>query len=313
MLATCFTKPAQSYAVHLVQNLGRYNATGWPAGARILGRRTVGPLPRYRPRVLLSFLHPTRLFAHQLAGIEGPLPTRQRVGGSGMFAGHASMGLALVAVARDTRRRAVGLLVGASLVADVGWCALTLAGIEGGHSMGSQALHSPRLPWSHSVLSTGVLALAMGTAGEVLARPRNRARLAALAALAVWIHLLLGDVPFGEAFPLAPWTEPLPTPHLYASWPAAFVVETLVIAGGVAVVAARGWGWRRGRLILALLLALHVVAWAPTFAERPAVDLDATRLAILGYLALLLMAWLACIVVAPVGTPSAPHSSRLEG
>jgi hypothetical protein len=230
-----------------------------------------------------------------------------------MFAGHASMGLAFAAVARDGRRTAVGLLVGASLVADVAWCALTLAGIEGGHSMGSQAFHAPRLPWSHSVLSTGVLALAMGTAGGVLARSKNRARLAVLAALAVWIHLLLGDVPFGEAFPLAPWTEPLPTPHLYASWPAAFVVEALVIAGGVAMVAAGAWGWRRGRAILALLLALHVIAWSPTFLGRPAVDLDATRLPIVGYLALLLMAWVACIVVAPVGIPSDPHSSRLEG
>jgi hypothetical protein len=221
-----------------------------------------------------------------------------------MFAGHASMGLALTALARDASKRTVGLLVGASLAADVAWCALTVAGVEGGYSMGSQALHSPRLPWSHSVASTAALALAMGAAGAALARSGNGPRLAVLAALAVWIHLLLGDVPFGEAFPLAPWTKPVQTPHLYASWPAAFIVETVVIGGGVAVIAARAWGWRRGRLILALLLALHLVAWAPTFAERPAVDLDATRLAILGYLALLLTAWVVCIVVAPGPTSS---------
>jgi hypothetical protein len=227
-----------------------------------------------------------------------------------MFAGHASMGLAFVAVARDSRRRAVSLLVGASLVADVAWCALTLVGIEGGHSMGSQTLHSPRLPWSHSVVSTGVLALAMGAVGGVLARSRNRVRLAVLAALAVWIHLLLGDVPFGEAFPLAPWTEPVRTPHLYAFWPAAFIVEALVIAGGVAVVATRAWGWRRGRVILALLLVLHALAWLPTFAGRPAVDLDATRLPILAYLTLLLAAWIFCVVLAPVLPPSVGQATR---
>jgi hypothetical protein len=141
------------------------------------------------------------------------------------------------------------------------------------------------------------LVFAFGSA--LLARATERRRLAGLAALAVWLHLLLGDLPFGEAFPLAPWTAPLPMPHLYASWVVAFVLETLVVVAGVAVVAALRWGWRRGRMALALLVGLHLLCWLPTFAARPALDLDEFRLAIVVYLVLLFAAWVACIRAAP--------------
>src|SRR5689334_18962542 len=105
-----------------------------------------------------------------------------------------------IALARKEDRRGVTLIVGASLAADVAWCLFTLLGMEGGRSLGSQALHSPRLPWSHSLLSTAVLAGAYALA----AAPRPR--LMGLAAAAVGLHWLLGDVPFGEAFPIFPWS-----------------------------------------------------------------------------------------------------------
>lgn len=221
-----------------------------------------------------------------------------------MYAGHAGMGLALAGIARDGRRGPVAWLVLASLAADIGWCLLTLAGIEGGHSMGSQALHAPRLPWSHSVLSTAVLSLAFVVAVTALRPAMHRGRLALLVALAVWIHLVIGDLPFGEAFPLAPWTPPLRTPHLYASWPLALTIEAFVVAAGVAVVAARTWGWRRGRLAMGLLLGLHVFSWLPTFVGRPTVDLDASRLPIVGYLMLLLAAQAVCVWIAPANVES---------
>jgi len=209
------------------------------------------------------------------------------------------MGMALLRGASTRDRRAAAVLVGASLAADLGWCVLTLVGVEGGYSLGSQALHAPRLPWSHSLVSTGVLALAAAAIAAAIGDRASRPRLAILAVVAVFAHWLVGDVPFGEAFPLTPWSPPLAMPHLYAQWPLAFAIEVVAIAGGVAI-AAPVLGRRRMVRLTAVLLALHLFAWFPSFLGRAPIDLQAEPYAIAGYLVLLLAAWAACIVAMPV-------------
>src|SRR5262245_23472805 len=201
-----------------------------------------------------------------------------------------------VAFARGTRggRRVVALLVGASVAADVLWCTLTFAGIEGGRSLGSQVFHAPHLPWSHSWLSTGALALAF--AGLGLAFTDRRVALAA--AVAVVVHLLAGDVPFGEGFPATPWSEPIAGPHLYGAWPIAFAIEMACIVASSAI-AAPVLGRRRATILGGVLLALHALAWAPSFTGEPAVDLAAHPERIVVYLAMLLVAWVACVVTTP--------------
>jgi len=211
-----------------------------------------------------------------------------------MYAGHAAMGIAMAAVAPQRGRAAVALLVGASIAADVGWCVLTMASIEGGHSLGSQALHAPRLPWSHSLLSTTALAIAF----TGIAFSRGGVRLAALSAAAVALHWLVGDVPFGEAFPVTPWSEPVATPHLYAQWPVAFAIESATVAGCV-LLAARMLGGRRAAILFGVLLALHVASWLPTFAAQPPIDLQLEPMRIVAYLVLLLASWAACVAVTP--------------
>lgn len=213
------------------------------------------------------------------------------------------MGLALGSATRDPRRVARGVLVAASLAADVGWCALTLAGVEGGRSMGDQSAHAPHLPWSHSALSTVALAGAFAAVGAAVGRPGGRGRLGGLAAVAVLLHAVAGDAPMGEGFPVAPWTPPVATLHLYAAPALAFAVETAVVLGAGAWVAGRpGWGAGRAARVTGLLLGLHGAAWAPTALGWPAVDLDADPLRILPYLVLLLAAG----VVATAAGPSAP-------
>src|SRR5262245_35718251 len=201
-----------------------------------------------------------------------------------------------VAFARGTcgGRRVVALLVGASVAADVLWCALTLAGVEGGRSLGSQAFHAPHLPWSHSWLSTGVLALVFAGLGLAFADRR----VAVAAAAAVVVHLLAGDVPFGEGFPATPWSDPIAGPHLYGDWPIAFAIEVACIVASLAI-AAPVLGRRRATILAGVLLALHALAWAPSFTGEPAIDLAAHPERILIYLGMLLAAWVACVVAAP--------------
>src|SRR5258708_38718240 len=155
------------------------------------------------------------------------MTSRSAPSSSASDAGHAAMGMALLRAAPLRDRRTAGLLVGASLAADVGWCVLTLVVVEGGRSLGSQALHAPRLPWSHSLASTAVLAFGFAALAVAIARG-SRLRPAVLAAIAVAAHWLVGDVPFGEAFALTPWSTPLATPHLYAQWPLAFALECVI-------------------------------------------------------------------------------------
>lgn len=218
-----------------------------------------------------------------------------------MYAGHAAMGVALLRAAPAAGRPTAALLVGASLAADIAWCVLTLAGIEGGRSLGSQAFHAPRLPWSHSLLSTAVLAVACALVALLIADGARR-RVALLAAAAVVAHWLAGDVPFGEAFPLVPWEAPLATPHLYARPTVAFALEAIVVAGGVAI-ALPVLGRRRAAALAGALFGLHMTAWLPSVGGKPPVDLDAEPLKISAYLLLLLAAWLAAVVATPRETP----------
>jgi hypothetical protein len=174
-------------------------------------------------------------------------------------------------------------------------------GIEGGSSLGSQELHAPRLPWSHSLASTGVLALGCAALGAAIGG-ESRLRLALLAFIAAAAHWLVGDVPFGEAFALTPWTTPLSTPHLYAHWPVAFVLEAICIGAGI-VVAAPILG-RRALPLAGALLALHILVWFPSFVGRAPIDLDAEPYAITTYLVLLVAAWVACVIAIPSRGPA---------
>jgi len=58
-------------------------------------------------------------------------------------------------------------------------------------------------------------------------------------------------------------------------------------------------GRRRATILAGVLLALHAIAWAPSFTGEPAVDLAAHPERILVYLGMLLAAWVACVVAAP--------------
>jgi hypothetical protein len=49
----------------------------------------------------------------------------------------------------------------------------------------------------------------------------------------------------------------------------------------------------------AALIALHIVVWVPSFVGRAPIDLDVERYAIASYLALLVAAWVACVVAVP--------------
>ena len=170
-----------------------------------------------------------------------------------------------------------------------------MASVEGGQSLGSQALHAPRLPWSHSLLSTALLAIVF--AGIAFSRGGG-VRLAALSAAAVTLHWLLGDVPFGEAFPVTPWSVPVATPNLYARWPVAFAIESATVAGCV-LLAARMLGGRRAAILSGVLLSLHVASWLPTFAAQPTIDLQLEPMRIVAYLVLLLASWVACVAATP--------------
>ena len=110
------------------------------------------------------------------------------------------------------------------------------------------------------------------------------------------------DMPFGEAFALTPWSTPFATPHLYANWPLAFALEVITIIAGV-MIATPVLG-RRAAPLVCVLLSLHLLAWFPSFVGRQPIDLDLEPFAIAGYLALLLAAWVSCVLAIP-RTPNA--------
>ena len=118
-----------------------------------------------------------------------------------------------------------------------------------------------------------------------------------LAFIAVVAHWLVGDVPFGEAFALTPWSTPLAMPHLYADWPVAFALETMCVVAGL-LIAAPILG-RRAAPLAGALLVLHLLVWFPSFVGRAPIDLDAKPYAIATYLVLLVAAWGACVIAVP--------------
>ena len=204
-----------------------------------------------------------------------------------MYPGHYAVGLALQSrQKRDSTAVLLYFLIGAQLT-DLLWTAFTIAGIEGGHSMGSMVHHQPILPYSHSLLMHVVWALLFGVLGWILFR-RDR-RIAVLGAANVLIHFVFDWAV--EDMPLLPVSEIMvPGPGLYDMPVAAsFVAEAAII-----VVA---WGLYRRRLragerchnpkgvwgTLAILLLLHTLLYGPSFQNAPAVDLWAEPTAVLPY------------------------------
>jgi hypothetical protein len=225
-----------------------------------------------------------------------------------VYSGHYAVGLALFAAQPRRDRGTLALVLGASIAADVLWTTLTIAGLEGGHSMGSQAYHQPRLPWSHSVVSTLVLAAALAALAFALARRRGDARPGVLAAVsggAVVAHWLT-DAPVAEGFDLLPGRVPIALPHLYGRVGVAFAFELGLIVLGFLPYARAMPGTARARTfgVLATMVGLHLLIFGPSFADAPATDLDAHPLAVTPYLVLLGGQWAALIVIhrAPVAT-----------
>lgn len=203
-----------------------------------------------------------------------------------MYPGHYALGLALHARQKDDRLSVVVyFLVGAQLN-DLLWTMLTLAGIEGGHSMGSMAHHEPLLPWSHSLVMHLVWAAVWGCGGGLFFRSRA---VAGLGAINVAVHFVLDWAV--EDMPLIPLGEAMVHgPGLYdRGMVLPFVAESLFIV-------AMWWAYHRtlqsragakrasaSWAALALMLVLHVLLFVPTFQGLPAVDLSAEPNAVLGY------------------------------
>lgn len=209
-----------------------------------------------------------------------------------MYPGHYALGLALHARQKDDRVPVVLYFLFGAQLNDLLWTLLTLAGLEGGHSMGSMAHHHPVLPWSHSLAMHLVWAGVWGVAGWMLFRSRT---IAGLGAINVAVHFVLDWAV--EDMPLVPIGEAMVRgPGLYdRGMLLPFVVE------GVFIVAmwwaydralqAPGRAPRRGGswAALALMLVLHVLLFVPTFLDAPAVDLAAEPSAVLGYTFFLLL------------------------
>ncbi len=209
-----------------------------------------------------------------------------------MYPAHYALGLAFHSRQKDDRLAVILYFLLGSVLTDLLWTFLTVAGIEGGHSMGSMLYHAPVLPWSHSLAMHAVWAIAWGGLGWALFRGRT---IATLGALNVLVHYILDwavlDMPlgpFGDAMFRGPGLY-----HRGMAWP--FLVEAITIIGlwllydqhlrtGARIQRRAG---SFGALIVMLLL--HALAFGPTVRDVPAVDLGEQPTAVLGYTFLLLL------------------------
>ncbi len=207
-----------------------------------------------------------------------------------MIAGHFATGMALSAGHPSRSALPYGLLLLGAMLADLLWCVLTLVGIEGGISLGDLAQHRPRLPWSHTLAPTLVwmvlyAGFCLGVARAArLPAPR---RLALLGGLAVALHWLVGDLPVGTGFFLTPAMQiEVPSLHLYAHPPTAFLFEAAFCVAAWALYARSVGGGTRPTAMagLVLLIGLQVFMSLPSLAGNPNVNLDEQPTRILAYL-----------------------------
>lgn len=212
-----------------------------------------------------------------------------------MVAGHFATGLALFGFQRDRSLTSFVLLMVGALLPDILWTVLTPLGLEGGHSLGSQEFHDPRLPYSHSVVTTLVWSALWGAICYAVTRARGGVepgRMGVLGALTVLTHWIFGDAPFAKAFFLAPGASSIPMLHLYAHILWSFVLElaAVVVLWAFFLRGVRTGGARPGvapYAMLGAMLLLHVLIFLPSFEHRPAVHLDEQPTAILGFLFLM--------------------------
>lgn len=172
------------------------------------------------------------------------------------------MGVAL-AIGRVERRVNVGVFVGASLLLDAALWVFVLLGwetVEIGEDFAST--HQPHFvfPYSHGLAAAALwsaLAAALGWAA--LSTPRGaRARAVALLAAAVFSHWLLDALVHRPEMPLAGAGSPAVGLGLWRAMPVALLVESALVATGLALFVA-GARWSRQRLWALVILMLVVL------------------------------------------------------
>ncbi len=182
-----------------------------------------------------------------------------------MFAGHIGAALAL---GRAERQVNVGLFVVAALLLDVVLWVLVLLGRESVAIPADFArTHQPEFvfPFSHGLAAAAAWsALGAIVAWIACARlPGSRARVALIAAAAVFSHWLLDALVHRPELPLAGAGSATIGLALWDSLAVALAVEAALVAAGL-VLYVRGSGLSRGRA--AALVALVLVTLALTVA-----------------------------------------------
>jgi hypothetical protein len=202
-----------------------------------------------------------------------------------MFIGHFAVAFAAKKVAP---KASLGTMVLAAAFLDVVWPVLVLAGIERFRIVPGFTAINPfdftHYPWSHSLLMTGVWALAFGLAYFALTRDRAGAVWVGVVVASHWVLDFVSHVP---DMPLYPGGGERLGLGLWRSIPATFAVEGIMFAAGIAlyVQATRAkdrigviawWG------MVVLLLALYIPG---PWASRPPSE---STVAIFGIIALLI-------------------------
>lgn len=206
-----------------------------------------------------------------------------------MFVGHAAVALAAKPLAPE---RSLGVLLGATLLLDLVWPVLLLAGVERVAVVPGHTAFAPlafvHYPWTHSLLMSVGWGLLCGLV-VLRGRVRPVRELLLMSALVV-SHWVLDAVAHRPDLPLVPGLAPVVGLGLWRSVPATFIVEGALFGWGVSryVRATRAEN-RTGSWALWTLCGLMVVIWASgPFSPPPP---NAVAIGLVGLLSWLLPAW----------------------
>jgi len=206
-----------------------------------------------------------------------------------MFAGHAGLALAVRPL---MPRQSLGLLFAAAFWLDLVWPVLLLTGLESVQIRPGDTAFAPlafvHYPWSHSLLAV----LAWAVAFALVALRGRLDRLGDFLGLSglVLSHWFLDAVVHRPDLPLAPGLPPKVGLSLWNSLPATFLVEGLLVLGGILVYLRRTTAKDgQGTWAFVSLLALIIVIWASgPFSPPPP---NPTAIGIVGLLSWLLPLW----------------------
>lgn len=234
-----------------------------------------------------------------------------------MFLGHYAIGLA---AKRATPALSLGLLFGATQLADLLWPNLLLAGVEKLEIVpGATAVNPLRFvsyPWSHSLVALGAWGALLAILTVLLRRGRGRD--AAIVAGVVVSHWVLDVASHLPDMPVTIAGETRLGLGLWRSLPWTLAVELLLLAAGSAIylrtTRARD---RVGSIGLGVLLALLVAIYAGSLFGPPPPSAEAVAWSAQALWLFVLFGWWIDrhrISVAPAtGTPaSGSRSSRRQ-